>query len=170
MPKITQYSLLSTGRDKLADLADIVVKNGYERVMVFCNAKYTTAMLQGQLAGLGMDADCLHGDLSQADRNKVMGRFKEGRLRILVSTDIAARGIDVDSVDAVINYDVPDSNEYYTHRIGRTGRAKKEGAAYILYMPDEEKRLREMIRLTRNTVVPVHFDENRNLVEDAEEE
>jgi len=170
MPKITQYSLLTTGRDKLADLADIVVKNGYERVMVFCNAKYTTTMLQGQLTGLNIDADCLHGDLSQAERNKVMGRFKEGKLRILVSTDVAARGIDVDDVDAVINYDVPDSNEYYTHRIGRTGRARKEGTAYILYMPDEEKRLREMIRLTRNTVVSVRFDENRNLVEDVGEE
>lgn len=164
MPKITQYSLASNGPDKLVDLADIVRKGEYERVMVFCNAKYTTSMLQGQLLGLGLDADCLHGDLSQVDRNKVMGRFREGKLRILVSTDVAARGIDVEAVDAVINYDVPESNEYYTHRIGRTGRAKKEGVAYILYMPHEEKRLAEMVRLTRNTVLPVRFDENRNLV------
>ena len=169
MPKIAQYSLLTTGRDKLADLADIVVKNGYGRVMVFCNTKYATSMLSNQLAGLGVDADCLHGDLSQGERNKVMGRFKEGNLRILVSTDVAARGIDVEDVDAVINYDVPPQNEYYTHRIGRTGRAQKEGVAYILYMPDEEKRLRELIRLTRSAVVPVRFDENRCLVEDVDE-
>lgn len=171
MPKIIQYSLLSTGPNKLADLSDIVVKNEYNRVMVFCNTKYATTMLTGQLvARMDIDADCLHGDLSQGERNKVMERFKDGRLRVLVSTDVAARGIDVDGVDAVINYDVPTSNEYYTHRIGRTGRAKKEGVAYILYMPDEEKLLREMIRLTRNTVIPVRFDENRNLVKEAGEE
>ena len=170
MPKITQYSLLSTGHNKLADVADIVIQNGYDRVMVFCNTKYVTAMLAGQLAGLNMDADCLHGDMSQGERNRVMSRFREGKLRILVTTDVAARGIDVDDVDAVINYDVPASNEYYTHRIGRTGRAMKEGAAYILYMPDEERRIGEMLRLTRNTATSVRFDENRNLIKDAGDE
>ncbi|MDL2219072.1 DEAD/DEAH box helicase [Ruminococcaceae bacterium OttesenSCG-928-O06] len=163
-PRITQYSILTTGRNKLADLAAIIVNGGYERVMVFCNTKYTTGMLSNQLARLNFDVDCLHGDLSQAERNKIMGRFKEGQLPVLVSTDVAARGIDVDDVDAVVNYDVPPSNEYYTHRIGRTGRAKKEGVAYILYMPDEEKRLRELVRLTRNTVQPMHFNEERQLV------
>jgi len=168
MPKITQYSLCSSGYNKQFDVSDIVKKNGYDRVMVFCNNKYTTAMLAGQLIDLGMDADCLHGDMSQRERNDVMSRFRQGKLRILVATDVAARGIDVDDVDAVINYDVPVSNEYYTHRIGRTGRAKKEGAAYILYMPDEEKRLKEMLRLTRNTVIPARFDEDRNLIYDVQ--
>ena len=166
MPKITQYSLRSTGHNKLADVADIIRKNGYDRVMVFCNTKYVTSMLAGQLSGQRLDVDCLHGDMSQRERNSVMSRFREGKLRILVTTDVAARGIDVDDVDAVINYDVPDSNEYYIHRIGRTGRAMKEGVSYILYMPDEEKRLAEMLRLTRNTATAVSFDENRNLVQD----
>lgn len=170
MPRITQYSLFTTGPEKLRDLADIVNQNDYERVMVFCNNKYTTSMLQGQLSSLGFDADCLHGDLNQGERNKVMGSFREGQLRILVCTDIAARGIDVDDVDAVINYDIPASNEYYTHRIGRTGRAKREGVAYILHVPGEERRLSEMIRLTRNTVVAVRFDEDRNLVKCADEQ
>ncbi|MGD9559815.1 MAG: DEAD/DEAH box helicase [Oscillospiraceae bacterium] len=165
MPQITQYSLATTGRNKLADVAAIIVGENYERVMVFCNTKYTTAMLSNQLARLNFDVDCLHGDLSQAERNKIMGRFKEGKLRVLVSTDVAARGIDVDDVDAVINYDLPPSNEYYTHRIGRTGRAKKKGVAYILYMPDEKKRLKEMVRLTRNTVIPVHLDAQQHLVQ-----
>lgn len=168
-PKIRQYSLLTTGRNKLADLAEIIVANHYERVMVFCNTKYTTAMLSNQLARLNFDVDCLHGDLSQKERNSIMTRFKEGKLPVLIATDVAARGIDVEDVDAVFNYDLPTSNEYYTHRIGRTGRAKKEGVAYILYMPDEQKRLKEMVRLTRNHVVPVHFDENRKLVEDDAE-
>lgn len=166
MPKITQYSLATTGQDKLSDVADIVEQNAYERVMIFCNTKYSTAMLSNQLAGVGLDADCLHGDMSQGERNKVMTRFREGKLRILVSTDVAARGIDVDDVDVVINYDVPASNEYYIHRIGRTGRAKKEGASYILYMPDEDKRLRDMLRLTRNTAISVHFDAERKLITD----
>ena len=165
MPKITQYTLASIGSSKLSDVSDIIDKNKYERVMIFCNTKYTTGMLAGQLKGLNIDADCLHGDMSQSERNGVMTHFREGKLRILVATDVAARGIDVDDVDAVINYDLPTSNEYYTHRIGRTARAGREGAAYILHMPDEEKRLKEMLRLTKNTPITVEFDENRNLIE-----
>ncbi len=170
-PKITQYSLETTGRNKLPDLAALVVNGGYERVMVFCNTKYTTGMLANQLARLNFDVDCLHGDLSQAERNQIMGRFKEGKLPILIATDVAARGIDVEDVDAVFNYDLPPSNEYYTHRIGRTGRAKREGVAFILYMPDEKKRLKEMIRLTRNTVTPITLNAEGKmqlLEEDAE--
>lgn len=163
MPRITQYSVLTTGPEKLRDMADIIEKNEHARVMVFCNNKYTTSMLQRQLEGLGLDADCINGDLSQADRNRVMDRFKDGKLRILVCTDIAARGIDVDDVDAVVNYDLPPSNEYYTHRIGRTGRAKREGVAYTLHVPGEEKRLADMIRLTRNNVIPAQFAEDRKL-------
>ncbi len=170
MPKITQYSLATTGRDKTADLAALIVGEGYERVMVFCNTKYATAMLSNQLARLNFNVDCLHGDLSQAERNQIMGKFKEGNLRVLVSTDVAARGIDVEDVDAVVNYDLPQSNEYYTHRIGRTGRAKKSGVAYIFYMPDEVKKLKEMVRLTRNTVTPVHFDANNRLVQGEEDD
>ena len=75
---------------------------------------------------------------------------------------MAARGIDVSDVDAVINYDVPSDNEHYTHRIGRTGRAKKEGVSYLFYVPEEKKRVQELLRLTRNTdlCTPVHFDFN----------
>ena len=166
-PKIDQYMILTTGRNKLADLTELIIKEGYSRVMVFCNTKYTTAMLSNQLARLNFDVDCLHGDLSQAERNKIMARFKAGELAVLVATDVAARGIDVTDVDAVFNYDVPPSNEYYTHRIGRTGRAKKEGRAYILYMKEERTRVRDMLRYTRNTAKPVAFNENGELV-DAE--
>ena len=166
-PKIDQYMMLTTGRNKLADLTELIIKEGYSRVMVFCNTKYTTAMLSNQLARLNFDVDCLHGDLSQAERNKIMARFKAGELAVLVATDVAARGIDVTVVDAVFNYDVPPSNEYYTHRIGRTGRAKKEGKAYILYMKEERNRVRDMLRYTRNTAKPIAFNENGELV-DAE--
>ena len=171
LPKITQYKLKTTGRDKLADLAQIILSGGYGRVMVFCNTKFTTATLCNQLARLNFQVDCLHGDLSQAERNKIMTAFREGKLKVLVATDVAARGIDVENVDAVINYDVPDSNEYYTHRIGRTGRARRQGVSYLMYTPDEEKRVAELLRLTRNQATPVHFDFNHEkLVEEKVEQ
>ena len=161
-PKIAQYKLLTTGRDKLADLAQIIISKDYKRVMVFCNTKYNTGMLANQLARLHFNVDCLHGDLSQAERNRIMQRFKAGEINVLVATDVAARGIDVSDVDAVINYDVPDENEHYTHRIGRTGRAKREGASYLFYTKDEQKRVDTLLRLTRNTddCRSVHFDFN----------
>lgn len=161
-PKIAQYKLLTTGRDKLADLAQIIISKDYKRVMVFCNTKYSTGMLANQLARLHFNVDCLHGDLSQAERNRIMQRFKAGEINVLVATDVAARGIDVSDVDAVINYDVPEENEHYTHRIGRTGRAKREGASYLFYTKDEQKRVDTLLRLTRNTddCRSVHFDFN----------
>ena len=164
MPKIDQYMMLTTGRNKLADLSELIVKNGYKRVMVFCNQKYTTAMLANQLARLNFGVDCLHGDLSQAERNKIMASFKAGEIPVLVATDVAARGIDVSEVDAVFNYDVPESNEQYTHRIGRTGRARHAGTAYILYTKEERNRVRDMLRYTRNQAQPIAFNENRDIV------
>lgn len=163
-PRIDQYLVLTTGRNKLADMAEIIVQKGYKRVMVFCNQKYTTAMLANQMARLNFVVDCLHGDLSQAERNKIMGEFKAGNIAVLVATDVAARGIDVSEMDAVFNYDVPDSNEYYTHRIGRTGRAKHTGEAYVLYTKEEHKRVRDMLRYTRNTATPIAFDESRSII------
>lgn len=166
-PKIDQFKLLTTGRNKLADLAQIIISKDYKRVMVFCNTKYNTGMLANQLARLNFNVDCLHGDLSQAERNRIMQRFKAGEIAVLVSTDVAARGIDVSDVDAVINYDVPEENEHYTHRIGRTGRARKEGASYLFYTKEEQKRVDTLLRLTRNTddCRAVHFDFNHeNLV------
>ena len=135
-PKITQYMLETSGRNKLSDLAQIIIGEGYKRVMVFCDTKFNTATLANQLARLGFSVDCLHGDLSQKERNQIMQNFRDGKLAILVATDVAARGIDVSDVDAVINYDVPGDNEHYTHRIGRTGRAKKEGVSYLFYVPE----------------------------------
>ena len=161
-PKIAQYKLLTTGRDKLADAAQIIIDEGYKRVMIFCNTKYNTGMLANQLARLNFNVDCLHGDLSQAERNRIMTRFKAGEIDVLVATDVAARGIDVSDVDAVINYDVPEENEHYTHRIGRTGRARKQGASYLFYTKEEQKRVDQLLRLTRNTddCKSVKFDFN----------
>ena len=170
-PKIAQYKLLTTGRDKLADAAQIIISEGYKRVMIFCNTKYNTGMLANQLARLNFNVDCLHGDLSQAERNRIMTRFKAGEIDVLVATDVAARGIDVSDVDAVINYDVPEENEHYTHRIGRTGRARKQGASYLFYTKDEQKRVDQLLRLTRNTddckSVKFDFNHEKLVVEEA---
>ena len=162
MPKIAQYKLLTTNRDKLGDLAQLVIGEGYKRVMVFCNTKFTTATLCNQLARLNFSVDCLHGDLSQAERNRIMTRFREGQIAMLVATDVAARGIDVSDVDAVVNYDVPSENEHYTHRIGRTGRAKREGSSYLFYTKEEQRRVEYLLRLTGNTedCLDVKFDFN----------
>ena len=170
-PKIAQYKLLTTGRDKLADAAQLIISEGYKRVMIFCNTKYNTGMLANQLARLNFNVDCLHGDLSQAERNRIMTRFKAGEIAVLVATDVAARGIDVSDVDAVINYDVPEENEHYTHRIGRTGRARKEGASYLFYTKEEQKRVDQLLRLTRNLddckAVKFDFNHEKLVVEEA---
>lgn len=166
MPKIEQFSLNTTGRNKLADLTQIIVSKGYTRVMVFCNTKFTTSMLCDQLCEHNFSADCLHGDMSQHERNKIMQQFRSGEFNILVATDVAARGIDISDIEVVINYDMPDSNEYYLHRIGRTGRAKRSGVSYLLVTPDEVSRVRSLVRFTRSELSPLKFDENRQLVPD----
>lgn len=151
-PRIEQYSLLTTGRNKIADLTSLMVQNGYKKAMVFCNTKYATEALTSQLIGLNFRAEALNGDMSQSDRNKIMARFRAGDVDVLVATDVAARGIDVSDVQVVFNYDVPQSNEYYLHRIGRTGRARKEGVSYLLYIKEDTARVRDMIRYTQSDV------------------
>lgn len=100
--------------------------------MIFCNTKKMVDELTELLVSKGFKAAGLHGDMKQASRTQVLNAFKSGRINILIATDVAARGIDVDNIDAVFNYDLPQDNEYYIHRIGRTGRAGKSGAAYSL--------------------------------------
>lgn len=163
-PKITQYALRSSGRQKLADLAYILNSMEAPRTMVFCNTKYSTVSLAGQLRERGFSAECLNGDMTQSDRNKIMASFREGQFSILVATDVAARGIDVDDVELVINYEIPTENEYYTHRIGRTGRAKREGVSYIFYAEDEIPRLRNILRYARGKVTELEFNDHDELV------
>ena len=166
-PRIDQYLVLTTGRNKLADMAEIIVQKGYKRVMVFCNTKGMVERLTKYLEMEGLDAACIHGDIPQKKREQVMARFRRGELPVFVATDVAARGIDVDDVDAVFNYDVPQENEYYVHRIGRTGRAKRHGVAYTLVADYPSKmRLDAIAKFTGNDVKPAHF-EGDTLVVDA---
>lgn len=100
--------------------------------MVFCNTKYGTVSLVTHLEKAGIRAKCLNGDMEQAARNRIMGAYRNNEFDVLVATDVAARGIDVEQVDAAFNYEIPNENEYYLHRIGRTGRAGREGVSFSL--------------------------------------
>ena len=164
-PDILQYRLELTMNGKVDAVERILDQERFDRVMIFCNTKGNTERVTKLLQMRGVDAQCIHGDIPQEKREKVMARFRRGELRVFVATDVAARGIDVDDVDAVINYDVPDENEYYVHRIGRTGRAKRRGAAYTLVSDYPGLvRLNNIARHTGNTVQPVKFDEAGELV------
>ncbi|MPM15850.1 DEAD-box ATP-dependent RNA helicase CshA [bioreactor metagenome] len=148
-PDIKQYRIDVERGDKVDTLVSILNHEGYERVIAFCNTKNMTDRLAGLLKMRKVSAECIHGDMQQRIREKTLSSFRGGEIRILVATDVAARGLDIDDVDAVINFDVPDENEYYIHRIGRTGRAKRHGVAISLVA-----NITESIRLdeiSRNT-------------------
>ncbi len=116
----------------------------YKKSMIFCNTKSMVDELSSELQKAGYAADGLHGDLSQKQRDSVMARFRNGTLSILIATDIAARGIDVDDVEAVFNFDIPLESEFYVHRIGRTGRAGREGASHTLCRSRDFRKLRDI--------------------------
>ena len=160
-PDILQYRIEVSSDAKVDTIARIIAGENLERVMCFCNTKGSTERLTKFLQMRGLDAQCIHGDIPQRKREAVMALFREGKLRVFVATDVAARGIDVDDVDAVFNYDVPDENEYYIHRIGRTGRAKRHGVAYTL-LSDFPSRMRldDIARNTRSQIISAAVDEN----------
>ena len=164
-PDILQYRIEVSMNEKVDTVKKILDLENYDRVMIFCNTKGNTERVTKLLQMRGVDAQCIHGDIPQDKREKVMGRFRRGELRVFVATDVAARGIDVDDVDAVFNYDVPDENEYYVHRIGRTGRAKRHGVAYTLVSDYPGLvRLNDIAKHTRNEIHPVAFDDQGQLV------
>ena len=131
-PDIDQFSITVTPLEKAETTLRLIRTQGFERVMIFCNTKHMCQRLCDDFQRAGMDCECIHGDIRQSQREKTMQRYRDGKLAILIATDVASRGIDVDDVDCVINYDVPEENEYYVHRIGRTGRAKRKGVAYSI--------------------------------------
>ena len=168
-PQITQYVIQTEREEKYNHLLYLLDSDEYERVMVFVNTKDMTQRLTKRLQNAGYKADCLHGDMRQTARNQVMTAFRKGKFQILLATDVAARGIDVDDIEAVINFDLPNENEYYLHRIGRTGRAKREGVAFTLLTYTESVRFDDILRYIHAKPVPLHFsalgilsDENEN--------
>ncbi len=168
-PQITQYVIASQREKKYDHLLYLLDADVYHRIMIFCNTKDMTQRLSTRLQKAGYSADCIHGDIKQSLRNAVMQSFRKGKFEILVATDVAARGIDVDDVEAVINYDLPNENEYYLHRIGRTGRAKKHGVSFSLVPFADSVRMDEILRYLIAKPIPLRFDEMGTLVgEDGE--
>ncbi|MGI6161793.1 MAG: DEAD/DEAH box helicase [Christensenellales bacterium] len=162
-PQIVQYSIEDT-RDKAGGMMSVMGEKGYSRVIVFCNTKHAVRRLTQNLASRGCAADCIHGDLRQSAREKVMDAFRKGKLNVLVATDVAARGIDVDGIEAVFNYDLPNESEYYIHRIGRTGRAQKRGASYTFVTAFEALKLKDIAKYTKSNIISMRLDNNGKLV------
>ena len=158
-PKITQYVIPTTREEKYEHLLYLLDSDVYGRIMIFTNTKDMCRRLSERLNKAGYDTEALHGDIPQSKRNQVMSGFKRGKFPILVCTDVAARGIDVDDVEAVINFDLPNENEYYIHRIGRTGRAKKHGVAFTLLTFTESVRLDEILKYVQSQPTYLKFDD-----------
>ena len=155
-PDIDQYSLTCTPLEKAETTLRLIRSQGYERVMIFCNTKHMCQRLCDDFLRAGLDCECLHGDIRQQQREKTMQRYRSGKLPVLVATDVASRGIDVDDVDCVVNYDIPEENEYYVHRIGRTGRAKRKGVAWSIVSNFPEKaKLDEIAKFSNYTIQPM---------------
>ncbi len=159
-PKIDQYEIAVDGMDRMDVLQRLLEAGDYHRVMVFANRKTTVMSLTKRLKAKGLSVDCLHGDIPQGQRNRVMQGYRDGKFEILVATDVAARGIDVDDVEAVLNFDVPDENEYYLHRIGRTGRARRRGAAFTFTEEKDTFRMRDIKKYTHSDILPLTITED----------
>ena len=163
-PDIKQFRMDVSYNGKADAIEKILNETGFDRCMVFCNTKGNTERITKFLQMRGIEAECIHGDIPQRKREQVMDKFRRGDLKVFVSTDVAARGIDVDDVDIVFNCDIPDENQDYIHRIGRTGRAKRQGVAVSLIADFPSKiRIDDIAQKTRNEILPVRFDENGQL-------
>lgn len=153
--KVEQYYVEMRGNTKTENLLNLFEKKRFKLSLVFVATKAMADKLSNQLNGAGFSADAIHGDLRQRQRDRVMEKYRSGKVSILVATDIAARGIDVNGIDAVINYDIPGDAESYVHRIGRTGRAEKTGIAYTFVVPKEKGKLKGILRETKAKASPL---------------
>ena len=163
-PDIKQFRMEVASNEKADAITKILKETGFDRCMAFCNTKGNTERICKFLQMRGVNAECIHGDIPQKRREEVMNRFRQGQIAVFVSTDVAARGIDVDDVDIVFNCDIPDENQDYVHRIGRTGRAKRQGVAVSLIADYPSKlRIDDIAAKTRNEIIPVRFNAEGHL-------
>ena len=155
-PDIDQYSVTVLPFKQTEATLTMIKEGPFERVIVFCNTKAMCQRLCDELCKGGVDCACLHGDIPQNKREKTMQKYRKGKLAVLVATDVASRGIDVDDVDCVVNYDIPEETEYYIHRIGRTGRARKKGVVFSMLNNFAEKiKLQEIEKYTKYEIKPL---------------
>ena len=149
---IEQRYYLVYEADKTNALTRLFEIEPISSALIFARTRAETATLANELVVRGIPAEAIHGDLDQNARERVLGRFRSNQLKVLVGTDVAARGLDIDDISHVFNYHLPDDAEVYVHRIGRTGRAGKTGVAITLLSPKEKRRLREVEALTKQTI------------------
>ena len=161
-PDIQQYRVSLNSREEKLDIMVALLEGGeYERAIAFCNTKNMTDRLAAMLKMQGVRCEAIHGSIVQKSREKTLERFRAGKLRVLVATDVAARGLDIDDVDVVFNYDVPDEQEYYIHRIGRTGRAKKHGVSYSFCATiTDEVKMDQIAKNQRYDIQKLKYDED----------
>jgi ATP-dependent RNA helicase DeaD len=150
--RVRQVAYVVRRADKLAALCRILDVEDPAAVLVFARTRGEVDELADRLIGRGHDTGALHGGMSQEQRDRIMGRFRQGEVDVLVATDVAARGLDIEHVSHVVNYDVPSDPDAYVHRIGRTGRAGREGVAITLVEPREHRLLTNIERAVRTTL------------------
>lgn len=165
VPLINQVYYEIKTRDRVEGLSRILDVEDVEKAIIFCRTKRTADEVSESLKVRGYLAEAIHGDLSQRDRERVMGRFRKGEVEYLVATDVAARGLDISDVTHVINYEIPQDNESYVHRIGRTGRAGKTGEAITLIAPREFRQLRDIERALHTRIQRRDLPSIREIVE-----
>ena len=170
VPNTEQYGIEVRESSKIEMLSRLIDGHNIGMALVFCNTKRKVDELTDKLKTWGYLAAALHGDIRQNDRITVLNKFKSGEVTILVATDVAARGIDVDNIDAVFNYDMPSDEEYYVHRIGRTGRAGREGKSYTFICGREWMKLKDIQRYTKANIkmikAPTSYDIKDNKIND----
>jgi len=140
-PEIQQLAIAANASNKPTALVQVLQRCPFDSALIFANLKTTVVAVRTFLSQLGVSVDALHGDLEQFDRDRVMAKFRNGSTRVLVATDVAARGIDLESLDLVVNFDLPAQPDDYVHRIGRTGRAGRQGRAVSLFESHEHPKL-----------------------------
>lgn len=155
IPNIEQYYLEVRESSKAELLCRLIDAKNIKLGLVFCNTKKRVDELTSALQTRGYSAEALHGDMKQSERDRVMTKFRKGMIEILVATDVAARGIDVNDIEAVFNYDIPNDEEYYVHRIGRTGRAGKAGVSYSFIFGRDIYKLKDIQRYTKSEILPM---------------
>src|SRR5205823_5055806 len=152
VPRVRQVAYVVPRQYKLPALGRVLDMESPTSAIVFCRTRTEVDELSETLIGRGYRAEALHGGLSQEQRDRVMQRFRDGTTELLIATDVAARGLDIEHLSHVINYDVPSAADAYVHRIGRTGRAGREGVAITLAEPREHRLLRNIEQLTKQRI------------------
>ncbi|GHT36972.1 RNA helicase [Endomicrobiia bacterium] len=169
VPLIEQYYFDVREHQKFEALIRCLDMYGPKLSLVFCNTKKRVDEVTSSLQAIGYSADAIHGDMNQAQRDRVMTKFRSGAIKLLIATDVAARGIDVDDISMVFNYDIPKDDEDYVHRIGRTGRAGKTGKAYSFASGRDNYKLMDIQKYTKANIKRIQvptFDEVRKTKED----